>query len=124
MIHFLGWIQLSAAFLNSADVFVTYLCFIFVLKLSVYAMEIPKMKIFIYVLTFLGYAWSGYGSNVINNLRDAVLSAESIFGGVLENLITVARKFSSVRDVLDAAVEENCVFKCPSGKKGFKFPTL
>lgn len=79
-------------------------------------MEIPKMKIFIYVLTFLGYAWSGYGSNIISNLRDAVLSAENIFGGVLDNFVTVVRKFSSVRDVLDAAVEENCEFKCPQGK--------
>lgn len=78
-------------------------------------MEIPKMKILIYVLTFMGYAWSGYGAGILSNLRDAVLAAEQVFGEVLENIIKVARKFRDVHDVLDAAVEENCKFTCPTG---------
>ena len=79
-------------------------------------MDIPKMKIFIYVLTFLGYAWSGYGSGIISNLRDAVLAAEHIFGDVLENVITLAKKFKVVHEVFDAAVEEECKYTCSNGR--------
>lgn len=78
-------------------------------------MEIPYGKILIYVLTFAGYIYSGYGSGLLTNLRDAILSAEVIFGDVIKNVITVANKFRNLHDVFDAAVEENCIFKCPSG---------
>lgn len=74
------------------------------------------MKIFIYCATFLGYAYTGMGSGILQNLKDAVLAAESVFGDVLKNAITVAEKFRSMHDVFDAAVEENCIFKCPDGK--------
>lgn len=80
-------------------------------------MEISYGKIAIYVLTFIGYVYSGYGSGVLNNLRDAVLAAESVFGDILRNVVTVAKKIRSVHDVFDAAVEETCVFKCPTGNK-------
>jgi secretory phospholipase A2 len=79
-------------------------------------MEIHKMKVFIYALTFLGYAWSGYGAGKISNLRDAVLAAEHVFGDVLENIITVAKKFRNVHEVFDAAVEEECRYTCPDGR--------
>jgi secretory phospholipase A2 len=80
------------------------------------SMEIPKMKVFIYALTFLGYAWSGYGAGIINNLRDAVLAAEHVFGDVFENIITIAKKFKTVHEVFDAAVEEECRYTCPDGR--------
>lgn len=73
------------------------------------------MRFAIYGLTFLTYAYSGYGSNIIHNLRDAIIAAEAVFGDVFKNVIYVARKFQTVHQVFDAAVEENCVFKCPSG---------
>lgn len=76
-------------------------------------MDIPYGKIAIYLLTFIGYIYSGYGSGIITNLRDAVLSAETIFGDVLKNAIKVAKNFKSFHEVFDAAVEENCIFKCP-----------
>jgi secretory phospholipase A2 len=79
-------------------------------------MEIPKMKVFIYALTFLGYAWSGYGAGLISNLRDAVLAAEQVFGDVIQNIITVSKKFKIVHEVFDAAVEEECKYSCPDGK--------
>lgn len=79
-------------------------------------MEVPYGKIAVYLLTFVAYAYSGYGSGVLGNLRDAVLTAQSVFGDVFRNVITVANSFKSLHDVLDAAVEEHCVFKCPSGK--------
>lgn len=56
------------------------------------------------------------GSNIIHNLRDAIIAAEAVFGDVFKNFIHVARKFHTVHQVFDAAVEENCVFKCPGGK--------
>lgn len=77
------------------------------------------MRIAIYVLTFLTYAYSGYGSNIIHNLRDAIIAAEAVFGDVFKNVIHVARKFQTVHQVFDAAVEENCIFKCPGGKRIF-----
>lgn len=80
-------------------------------------MEIPVGKIAIYLLTFLAYIYSGCGSGLLTNLRDAVLSAESIFGDVMKNVITVANKFKNLHDVFDAAVEENCVFQCPNSSK-------
>lgn len=77
------------------------------------------MKVFVYVLTFLGYAWSGYGAGIISDLRDAVLAAEHVFGDVLENIIILAKKFKTVQEVFDAAVEEECTFTCPDGKYFF-----
>lgn len=79
-------------------------------------MDIPYGKIAIYLLTFLGYIYSGFGSGLIYNLRDAVLAAETVFGDVMKNVINVAQKFRTMHDVFDAAVEEDCIFKCPNGK--------
>lgn len=81
--------------------------------------DIPKMKIVLYALTFLGYAYSGYGADTISHLRDAVLAAETVFGDFLDNFIQVAKRFRGVTDVLNAAVDENCHFTCPNGM--FKF---
>lgn len=78
-------------------------------------MEIPYKKIFIYALTFIAYAYTGFGSSILRNLKDAVLSAESVFGEVFRNVITVAERFRSLHDVFDAAVEEECLFSCPEG---------
>lgn len=76
-------------------------------------MRFPYMKIAIYFLTFLTYAYSGYGSNVISSLRDAIIAAEAVFGDVFKNVISVARKFKTVHEVFDAATDENCIFRCP-----------
>ncbi|XP_035896757.1 group XIIA secretory phospholipase A2 [Anopheles stephensi] len=76
-------------------------------------MQIPYMKVAIYSLTFLTYAYTGYGSNMIANLRDAIIAAEAVFGDVMKNVLHVAKKFKVVHEVFDAAVEENCVYKCP-----------
>ncbi|XP_017767212.1 PREDICTED: group XIIA secretory phospholipase A2 isoform X2 [Eufriesea mexicana] len=72
-------------------------------------------KALIYILTFLAYAWSGYGAGLLYNLKDAVLTAESVFQDLFENAITVARKIKDIHEVFDAAVEENCIFRCPGG---------
>lgn len=83
-------------------------------------MEIPYRKIIIYVLTFVAYAYTGMGSSMLRNLKDAVLSAESVFGDMFKNVITVAEKFRSLHEVFDAAVEEECVFSCPEGTLYFE----
>lgn len=72
-------------------------------------------KIIIYALTFLAYAWSGYGAGLLTNLRDAVLAAETVFEDLFANAITVAKKIKDIHEVFDAAVEEHCVFQCPDG---------
>lgn len=74
------------------------------------------MKILVYMLTFVGYCYSGYGSSILSSLRDAVLSTEILFDGVFKNFITISKKFKTVNEIFDSAVEENCVFKCPGGK--------
>jgi len=76
-------------------------------------MQIPYMKVAVYALTFMGYCYSGFGSGILTNLRDAILSAEIVFGDVLKNLVVAARKFKLINEVFDKAVEENCVYKCP-----------
>lgn len=53
---------------------------------------------------------------MISSLRDAIIAAEAVFGDVFKNVIHVARKFQTVHEVFDAAVDENCVYKCPGGK--------
>lgn len=78
--------------------------------------NISYTKVLIYSLTFITYAYSGYGSGILNNLRDAVMTAETVFGDVFENVITVAKKFQNVHEIFNDAVEEECVFKCPGGK--------
>lgn len=85
-------------------------------------MNIPYGKIVIYILTFVGYAYSGYGSGLLSNLKDAVLAAENVFGDVLKNVVAVAEKFKNLHDVFDAAVDEDCVFKCPG--EGTQIPYL
>ena len=80
-------------------------------------MRLPYMKILVWVLTFVGYCYSGYGSSIIKTLRDSVLSAEIIFGDVFKNFITLSKKFKTVHEIFDSAVEENCVFQCPGSKK-------
>ncbi|KAL3274343.1 hypothetical protein HHI36_015741 [Cryptolaemus montrouzieri] len=77
-------------------------------------MNIPYGKVAIYILTFIGYIYSGYGSNIIGNLKDAVLAAETTFSGIFSNVINVANKFKNLNDIFESAVEENCVFKCPN----------
>lgn len=72
-------------------------------------------KIIIYALTFLAYAWSGYGAGLLSNLRDAVLAAETVFEDLFANAITVAKKIKDIHEVFDAAVEEHCIFQCPDG---------
>ncbi|XP_011502978.1 PREDICTED: group XIIA secretory phospholipase A2 [Ceratosolen solmsi marchali] len=72
-------------------------------------------KFFIYAITFMGYAWSDYGTGLLGNLRDFVLIAESIFSDFVQNAITVGRKFHDIHEIFDAAVEEHCIFKCSSG---------
>ena len=72
-------------------------------------------KFLIYALTFLAYAWSGYGAGLLGNLRDAVLAAETVFSDFFETAITVAHKIKDIHEVFDAAVEENCIFQCPNG---------
>lgn len=79
-------------------------------------MRIPYMKILVYILTFVGYCYSGYGSSVITSLRDAVLSAEILFGDVFKNVITVSKKFKTIHEIFDSAIDENCVYSCPGGK--------
>lgn len=79
-------------------------------------MRIPYVKVAIYTLTFLTYAYTGYGAGILGNVRDALIAAEAVFGDVLRNIITVAKKFKVVHDVFDAAVEENCHYTCPDGK--------
>lgn len=49
-------------------------------------MQIPYMKVAIYALTFLGYCYSGFGSGILITLRDAIVSAEIVFGKKLSNL--------------------------------------
>ncbi|XP_064545558.1 group XIIA secretory phospholipase A2 [Drosophila montana] len=85
-------------------------------------MQFSWMKVAIYVLTFLTYAYSGYGSSTIVHLRDAIIAAEAIFGDVFKNFITIVRKFRTVHEVFDAAVEENCVFQCPAPDGGGTAP--
>lgn len=80
-------------------------------------MHIPYMRVAIYALTFLTYAYSGYGSNIISSLRDAIIAAEAVFGDVFKNAIHLAKKFQSVHEIFDAAVEENCVYNCPGGER-------
>lgn len=74
------------------------------------------MKLFLYALSFMGFAWNGYGEGLFSNLKDAILTAEHFFKDILGNFITVARKVKDVHDVLNAAVEENCQHKCPGGE--------
>lgn len=74
------------------------------------------MRILVWILTFVGYCYSGYGSSIITSLRDAVMSAEIIFGDVFKNLITVSKNFKTVHEIFDSAVEENCVYQCPGSK--------
>uniref|UniRef100_A0A146M612 Group XIIA secretory phospholipase A2 n=1 Tax=Lygus hesperus TaxID=30085 RepID=A0A146M612_LYGHE len=83
-------------------------------------MEIPKAKVLIYMLTFLGYAWSGYGSSVITTLRDAVIAAENIFGDFLGKVSDIVSTIKHVHDTIDSSIQEDCTWSCPGGVKAVK----
>lgn len=78
-------------------------------------MYVAFQKILVFVLFFHGFN-TVHGFDFLSNLRDAVLSAESVVGDIFTNVIKVAQKFRSLNDVFNAAVEEHCVFRCPNGK--------
>uniref|UniRef100_A0A336M9P2 CSON014068 protein n=1 Tax=Culicoides sonorensis TaxID=179676 RepID=A0A336M9P2_CULSO len=78
-------------------------------------MQFPYMKVAIYVLTFAGYCYSGFGSGMLTTLRDSIIAAEAVFGDCFHNLIVAAKKFTFLNEVFDKAIEENCVYKCPEG---------
>lgn len=50
-------------------------------------MHIPYMKVAIYVLTFLGYCFTGHGSTLLMTLRDSIIAAEAVFGEIFFFLI-------------------------------------
>uniref|UniRef100_A0A7G3AJ70 Putative group xii secretory phospholipase a2 n=1 Tax=Lutzomyia longipalpis TaxID=7200 RepID=A0A7G3AJ70_LUTLO len=80
---------------------------------GVFRMRITYWKVAIYCITFLAYAYSGYGWNIISNLRDSLLAMESVFGDVFRNIGPIAQKFKNVQELFDATVEEDCIFNCP-----------
>lgn len=84
-------------------------------------MRISYWKIGIYVLTFLTYAYSGYGSTTIRTLRDSLIAAEAVFEDVFKNVIYLARKFKTVSEVFDAAAgsDEKCPFRCPTSEYSY-----
>jgi len=80
-------------------------------------MEFPKTKALIYLLTFVGYAWSGYGSGVLAHLKDAVLAAEGFFGDFLGKFTDVVGKIKQLSDTLNSSLDEECFWTCPDGVK-------
>ena len=80
-------------------------------------MHVPWMKVAIYLLTFVGYCYSGYGSSILSGLRDAILTSETLFSDVFKNFITLSDKFKTVHEIFDSAIDENCEFKCPGTSK-------
>ncbi|XP_022920600.2 group XIIA secretory phospholipase A2 [Onthophagus taurus] len=76
-------------------------------------MQLDFWKTLVYVLTFITYVYSGFGAGILGNIRDAVVSAQNVFGDTFSNIINVAKKFKNLNDVFDAAVNEDCVYKCP-----------
>lgn len=73
-------------------------------------------KLLVLTISFFGLFFSAYGFAFLSNLRDAVLSAESLVGNIFKNIVQVAQQFRTYTDVFDAAVEEHCIFRCPNGK--------
>lgn len=82
-------------------------------------MRISYWKIGIYVLTFVTYAYSGYGSSTIRTLRDSLIAAEAVFEDVFKNAIYLAKKFRTMSEVFDAAAgsDDKCTFRCLTSKK-------
>ncbi|XP_065160397.1 group XIIA secretory phospholipase A2 [Atheta coriaria] len=78
-------------------------------------MELPWAKIFVYVLTVLGYVYSGWGSGLLNNIREAVISADSLFGGLFNNIYDVVNDINKFKHVFNSAgSEDECIFQCPN----------
>lgn len=76
------------------------------------------MKVFVYAVTFLGYAFSSYGF-ILSNLKDAVLSAEHTFGGVFKNAVTAVRRVTNeFHSAFAESVDEDCIYTCKYGKLG------
>lgn len=81
-------------------------------------MNVPLHKCLVITFLLFGLFFSVNGFVSLSNLRDAVLTAETLVGDVLKNVL---QKFRFYNDFFDAAVEEHCVFKCPNGKYLFIF---
>lgn len=77
-------------------------------------MGIQKIVVFVYALYILGYACSGHGMNILGNLKDAVLTAQHIFGKTFEK--TVRSLAGEFQNTLADAVEEECIYTCKGGK--------
>lgn len=84
-------------------------------------MHLKFEKVLMFTFLISGLCCSAYAFAFLSNLRDAVLSAESLVGDIFKNVVQVVQQFRSFNDIFDAAVEEHCVFQCPNSKCFFFF---
>lgn len=86
-------------------------------------MKLSTHKVLLFVFVFSIVLLNVNGFVFLSNLRDAVLSAESLVGDIFKNVVQVVQQFRFF-DIFDAAVEEHCVFRCPNGKSYYMFMLL
>lgn len=78
-------------------------------------MEIQRMIVLVYAVSFLGYHCSGYGFNILENLKDTVLSAQNIFENAFKK--TISKVANEFHGALEEAVDEECMHRCEDGSK-------
>uniref|UniRef100_A0A1B6GL72 Group XIIA secretory phospholipase A2 n=1 Tax=Cuerna arida TaxID=1464854 RepID=A0A1B6GL72_9HEMI len=54
-------------------------------------------------------------AQILEGLKDAVLTAEGTLGDVFQSLHSIANSFKFTKEVWEDSVEEECVFECPGG---------
>ncbi|XP_046671706.1 group XIIA secretory phospholipase A2 isoform X1 [Homalodisca vitripennis] len=54
-------------------------------------------------------------AQVLEGLKDAVLTAEGTLGDIFKSLHSIANHFKFTKEVWEDSVEEECIFTCPGG---------
>lgn len=57
-----------------------------------------------------------FGEGIIDQIRDVILTSEQILSDTFSKLLTQAQNMENIKDIVTAAIEENCTFKCSNGQ--------
>ena len=57
-----------------------------------------------------------FGEGIIDQIKDVILTSEQILSDTFSKLLTQAQSMENIKDIVNAAIEENCTFKCSNGQ--------
>lgn len=73
-------------------------------------------NLLVFTFIFHGFIHKGHGFEFISALKSAIKTGENLVEGVFENVEKLMQQFKYVNEVVDATVQEYCIYRCPNRK--------